>query len=82
MNCAECKEILVEYVEDLLQDVQKQVVKGHLNDCWQCQTELKELTSLRNRLVANGKALARSNLEDKVLNRIVREQNLKLNLCA
>lgn len=78
MNCAECKNILVAYIEGLLQDAQKQAVEKHLKDCPECQTELTELTGLYNRLVANGKVLAQSDLENKVLNRIIRQQNLKL----
>ena len=78
MNCAECKEHLVAYVEGLLTESQEQAIASHLKGCPVCQDELAELTRLRNRLVANGKVLAESELEDKVLNRIFREQSLKL----
>jgi len=82
MNCAECKEILVAYLEGLLDGRQKQAVSEHLKDCLSCQVELRELTNLRERLVDNGKVLAQSNLEDEVLNRIVREQNVRLKAAA
>jgi len=78
MNCAECKELLVVYVEGLLEESQKQAVAEHLKDCSACRVEAKELTRLHDRLVANGKVLAQSDLEDLVLNRIVREQNVRL----
>jgi hypothetical protein len=39
---------------------------------------LAQITSLRERLTANGKALAHSNLENAVFDRIVREQSVKL----
>ncbi len=78
MNCAECKEILVAYLEGLLADPQKQAVAEHLKDCSSCQAEVKQLTSLRDRLIDNGKVLAQSDLEDDVLNRIVQEQNIRL----
>lgn len=78
MNCAECKEILVEYVEGLLTESQEQAIASHLRGCPVCRDELAEVTRLRNRLVANGKVLAESDLENKVLNQILREQNLKL----
>jgi len=78
MNCAECKERLIAYVEGLLTESQEQAIASHLKGCPVCQDELAELTRLRNRLVANGKVLAKSELEDKVLNRIFREQSLKL----
>jgi hypothetical protein len=78
MNCAECKELLVAYIEGLLDESQKQSVAEHLKDCRTCRDEAQELTSLQSRLVNNGKAVAQSNLEDEVLNRIVREQNVRL----
>ena len=78
MNCAECKEILVAYLEDLLAEPQKQAVTEHLKDCHLCQAEVKQLTNLQERLVRNGRAAAQSDLENEVLNRIVREQNVRL----
>jgi len=78
MNCAECKEILVAYLEGLLAEPQKHAVTEHLKDCHSCQAEVKQLTSLRDRLVSNGRTVAQSDLEDEVLNRIVREQNVRL----
>jgi len=82
MNCAECKEILVAYLEGLLEEPQKQSVAEHLKDCQPCQDEVKELINLRERLVDNGKVLAQSNLEDEVLDRIFREQNVRLKAAA
>jgi len=78
MNCAECKEILVAYLEGLLAEPQKQAIAEHLKDCSSCQAEVKQLTNLRERLIDNGKVLAQSDLEDDVLNRIVQEQNVRL----
>ncbi|MHC4602062.1 MAG: anti-sigma factor family protein, partial [Planctomycetota bacterium] len=78
MNCAECKEILVAYVEGLLEESQKQAVEEHLKDCSACQAETNELTQLHDRLVANGKVLAQGDLEDDVMNQIVRGQNVRL----
>jgi hypothetical protein len=78
MNCAECKEILVAYLEGLLAEDQKQAVTDHLKDCRACQAELKQLTSLQERLVSNGRVVAQSDLENDVMNLIVREQNVRL----
>ncbi len=78
MNCAECKESLVAYLEDLLAEPQKHAVTEHLKDCHLCQAEVKQLTNLRERLISNGRAAAQSDLENEVLNRIVREQNVRL----
>ena len=78
MNCAECKEILVAYLEGLLAEDQKQAVADHLKDCHTCQAELKQLTDLQERLVSNGRVAAQKDLENDVMNRIVREQNVRL----
>jgi hypothetical protein len=78
MNCAEFKELLVAYVEGFLDEQEKRSAAEHLKDCTVCQAELKALTDFRNRLVKNGKVLAQSNLEDGVMDQIVREQNARL----
>jgi CRISPR/Cas system-associated protein endoribonuclease Cas2 len=78
MNCAECRELLVAGLEGLLEDSQKQAVKGHLQTCAACRAELKSLQTLRQRLVSNGKMLAQSSVEDEVMNRILCEQRAKV----
>ncbi len=78
MNCEKCQELLVAYVEELLEEPGKQSVAEHLKDCPSCQSQLKELRGLHDRLVKNGKALARGDLENNVMNQIVREQNVRL----
>ena len=78
MKCAECNEILVAYLEGLLAEDQKHAVTEHLKDCHSCQAEVKQLTNLQERLVSNGKAATQSDLESEVLNRIIREQKVRL----
>ena len=78
MNCTKCKELLVEYIEGLLDDSQKQAVSEHLNSCHSCQAEMKQLASLHDRLVNNGKNVIQNNLEDKVMDNIIREQSSRL----
>lgn len=78
MNCAESKELLVGYIEELLAESQKQALESHLKACPPCRAELTQLTGLRDRLTANGKALAQSDLENKVLDHILHQQSLKL----
>jgi outer membrane lipoprotein-sorting protein len=78
MNCAKSKELMVAYIEGLLDEKNKQSVAEHLKDCASCRTELKEINNLRDRLVKNGKVLARGDVEDAVLDRIIREQNVRL----
>lgn len=78
MNCAECQELLVMYIEELLDDSQRQTVAKHLEDCQSCRKELEGLQTLQNRLVANGKIVAAASVEDQVMNRIIREQSARL----
>jgi outer membrane lipoprotein-sorting protein len=82
MKCTETKELLVAYVDGILEGSEKQVVEEHLKDCQACQAELQELTSLHDRLVTNGKTLAQSNLEEDVMNQVIREQNVRLKAAA
>lgn len=78
MNCAECKDLLVEYLEGLLDEAQKQTIDEHVNECETCRAELEGLATLQQRLLGNGKALAQRDLENEVMTRIFREQNTRL----
>jgi hypothetical protein len=82
MDCTKCKELLIAYVEGLLDESPKQTVAEHLKNCPACQREAIELNGLQERLVRNGKALGQSNLENDVMNKIVREQNVRLKAAA
>ncbi len=82
MNCAGCKELLVERLEGLLNDSQEQAVREHLKTCETCRAELQGLQTLRQRLVGNGKALAQASVEDDVMNRIIQEQNARFRSAA
>ena len=73
---------MVAYLEGLLEDSRKQAVEDHVKDCVACRTELEGLQTLQQRLVGNGQALAQSDLEDVVMNRIIREQNVRLKSAA
>ncbi len=78
MNCTEIREKLVEYTEGLLPDEQKQAVESHLKNCSQCQAELDRLISLYKRITADAENRQSTNLENVVLNRIIRKQNLNI----
>jgi len=78
MNCAEYKELLVAFIEGLLDETEKHSVAEHLKSCASCRAELKEVSNLRDRLVKNSQALAQSDLEEVVLDRIIREQNERI----
>ncbi len=78
MNCTECKEKLVELLEGLLSQTQRQTVEEHLEGCKQCQGEFQELKELSERLTSDSETRQQSDLEDVVFNRIIRQQNEKL----
>jgi outer membrane lipoprotein-sorting protein len=78
MNCGQCKEILAAYIEGLLNESEKRAIQEHLKDCSLCRAEFQQLRSLCDRLAANGKALSGSDLENVVMNQIIREQNFRL----
>jgi outer membrane lipoprotein-sorting protein len=78
MNCSQCRELLVGYIEGLLDDNLNQAVRSHLNICSECRKELEQVTALQKRLVANGAGHGQNDLENAVMDRIVREQALKL----
>ena len=78
MNCEETKELLFAHIEGLLPESQTQAMEAHLKDCPACRAELAELTRLQKRLVKNGQTIAQSDLENNVMNQIVRVQNLRL----
>ena len=83
MNCTECRELLIEYIEGLLDESQKQTPIGqavaeHLKNCPNCLAEMNELKKLNERLVNNGKQVSQSNLENNVMNLIIREQKVRL----
>jgi hypothetical protein len=78
MNCLECRELLVGYIEELLDADQKQAVKSHLDSCAECRKELEQTQSLQNRLVANSDSHNQNDIENAVMDRIVREQAFQL----
>ncbi|MHC4297355.1 MAG: anti-sigma factor family protein [Planctomycetota bacterium] len=78
MNCTECKELLVAHIEGLLDKSQEQAVAEHLKDCTACKAEVETLRGLQSRLAKNGQAVAKSDLQNDVMNLIVREQKVRL----
>lgn len=82
MNCAECREKLVEYIEGLLTQQQQQQLTAHIESCPQCRMELDEFTALGQRITSDAKNTQSIDLENAVLNRIIREQNKKLKQTA
>ncbi len=78
MNCTECKELLVARIEGLLDASQEQTIAEHLSGCSVCRAEADALRGLQDRLAKNGQAVAQSDLQNDVMNQIVREQKVRL----
>jgi outer membrane lipoprotein-sorting protein len=69
---------LVPYIEGLLDETQERAVKEHVDACQACRAEAEGLQTLQRRLVGDAEVLAERNLEDEVMNRIIREQSVRL----
>jgi hypothetical protein len=78
MNCAECRELLVGFLEGLVDQAEKERVREHIRSCAGCTAELEKLEKLHKSLISNGEALGESDFEAEVFNRILREQKEKL----
>jgi hypothetical protein len=78
MNCTACKQLLVEYTEDLLDASQKRNIADHLEQCPVCREEAEAIRILQARLIDDSRATGQAHLEDSVMNQILSEQNSKL----
>ena len=79
MNCQQCRDLLVEYSEELLEAPNKKKVDDHLDACPDCRTELQQLVDMQNSLRENGRVVGRIDLQDRVFNQILREQQNRIN---
>ncbi|MBE0535216.1 MAG: zf-HC2 domain-containing protein [Phycisphaerae bacterium] len=78
MNCSEFQDKSFEYVDGLLEPGQAEAVTAHIAVCAQCRGEAERLRRVHERLAADGGAYAECDIEGAVVDRIVREQTLKL----
>ena len=78
MNCNECQENLVAYVEGLLDQQQGRDVRAHVQGCPTCRAEAAEIAGLRDRLTANGTSFTPGSVETVVMDRIARERASQL----
>ena len=74
MNCSQCQEDLVAYVEGVLDDETAGTVASHLGQCPACGSEADRIARLRDRLTADGESLMKRSLETVVMDRILREE--------
>ncbi len=78
MNCTECKRLLVEYTENLLEASPKRSIADHLEKCSVCKEEAEIIRTLQTRLIEDSQVAGQTYPEDEVMNRILREQNAML----
>ncbi len=78
MNCARCRRLLVAYLEGVLEGSEKQTVDEHLSACDACRTQQQDLAAVQQDLVCDGATPIWTDLEEGVMNRIIREQNVRL----
>jgi hypothetical protein len=77
MNCAECRESFVSYIEDLLDTTQRRAIDQHLATCLACRAEWRGLVEIQGWLSADS-GVVTGDVEEHVMNQIIREQNVRL----
>ena len=78
MNCAQCRDNMIAYVEGLLDESSSTAFEAHLAECADCRAEMDEIISLQQRLVQAGQSPPSASLEAKVMNTIVRRQSQEI----
>lgn len=78
MDCMQIKEKLVQYIEGMLSDKEKILIDDHLKECGECHKELAAMMGIRDRLVLSGRHNRSIDLEARIFNRIICEQNNRL----
>src|SRR5512140_1996500 len=70
MNCAECRENLVAWVEGLLEGESACQVRTHLESCAGCRAEAAAIQSLQEQLTVRGRASAEVSLAAPVMRQV------------
>jgi len=78
MNCSECKNLLIEYTEGLLDGHPKEGIEQHLQKCPQCRKEVENIRVLQDRIIKNSLDFRSIDFEDRVMDRIARERSIRL----
>ena len=79
MDCMQIRKKLVQYIEGLLTEEETALMDNHLEKCETCNQELADIKDIRNRLVLSGRHNRSIDLEDRIIDRIICEQNKRLN---
>ena len=78
MNCRECKNLLIEYAEGLLDGHPKEGVEQHLEQCPQCRKEIENIRLLEDRILQNSLSFRSIDLEERIMDRIAGERSIRL----
>ena len=78
MNCRECKNLLIEYAEGLLDGHPKDCVEQHLEQCPQCRKEIENIRLLEDRILQNSLSFRSIDLEERIMDRIAGERSIRL----
>ncbi len=78
MNCRECKNLLIEYAEGLLDGHPKGGVEQHLEQCPQCRKEIENIRLLEDRILQNSLSFHSIDLEESIMDRIAGERSSRL----
>jgi hypothetical protein len=71
MNCAECRDNLIDCAEGLLDGGQELQCRAHMETCADCRAEFQAIASLQKRLVTRGEAAAGVNIVEPVMRRVL-----------
>ena len=74
MNCTECQENLVAYLEGLLDEKELLEYKAHLNHCTACSAECKEAELLQKQLIIRRDRTADVSAVQPVMRRVLRSK--------
>ena len=75
MDCMQIKDKLVQYIEGLLTKEEKTLIDNHLTECNDCNKELSVMMEIQERLVFASRQNRSADLENRVFDQIIREQN-------
>jgi len=74
MNCAECRDNLVAFIEGLLEEEESLRCRDHLEKCADCRTEYEAFAQLQQKLDARGRAAASVSVVQPVMRRVLHNQ--------
>jgi hypothetical protein len=74
MNCQQCREELVAYLEGLLDPRTQEQIASHVAECPACQAEFQDVLQLTVRLARDGLSAPPVALQNPVIDRILQEQ--------